>query len=313
MGLGPRQRIPLQMCPIGFDEFQVEAGQVGERLDKVLGRRPGCSRTLARKLIDAGAVFVNGRRTRRASRPVRAGDHIRSPRALPEVEEVDLTGRILYRDQELIAVDKPAGLPSAPTPYGQRGTMPEELRRQLQLKDPPRLVHRLDRDVSGVLVLAVGRQGTRRLTAWFQQGRVRKHYRALVGGQPTATAGVFDDPIGADPARPGRMRVSPRGAPARTSYRHLGAAPRFPGCAELELLLHTGRTHQLRVHLAAAGLPVLGDRWYGGLRRVVGIHGEDVTVPRLCLHAHRLEVDPGPGEPGLTLEAPLPEVFQAPD
>lgn len=296
----------------GFDDFRVTADQDGERLDKVLGRRPGCSRTLARKLIDAGAVFVNGRRTRRASRTIRAGDHIRAPRALPEVGEVELIDRILFRDQDLIAVDKPAGVPSAPTPYGVRGTLPELLRRQLQLKELPRLVHRLDRDVSGVLVLALHRRATRRLTAWFRQGRARKLYRALVGGRPAAPSGELDDPIGPDPAHPGRMRVSSRGAAARTSYVMVGEAACFPGCSDLELVLHTGRTHQLRVHLAAAGLPVLGDRWYGGQRRLVGVDGQSVTVPRLCLHAHRLEVAAAPGEPGLVLEAPLPGIFRPP-
>lgn len=292
------------MPAVGFHDFVIGPDVDSLRLDKALGAQEGCSRTLARKLIDAGAVFVNGRRVLRQSGPVRPGDHIRAPLALPPLPDVDL-GEPLHRDAHILALNKPVGVPSAPTPLGIRGTLPELARLQLGLPQRPTVVHRLDTDVSGVLVLALDRTGTRRITDWFTGGRARKWYRALVTGAPPAAEGRITEPIGRDPGRAGRMRVDPRGDAARTDYRVLEGAP--PGCTALSLRLHTGRTHQLRVHLASVGCPVLGDRWYDGSLVVDGPGGKR-PVPRLCLHAHRLEVaGGGPRGADLELEAPLPD------
>lgn len=294
-----------------FHELTVPPEASGERLDKVLGAEPGFSRTLARKLIDAGAVFVDGVRTRRAARPVAAGERIRAPRGLPPTSGEDLGPRVLHRDRHLLVVDKPAGVPSAPTPLGVRGTLPDLLKNQLGLRELPRVVHRLDADVSGVLALALDREGARRLTAAFEAGTARKWYRAVVRGALPAPAGTVEAPIARDPARKGRMRVAPGGDPARTDYRDLGEVPGYPGCHALEIRLHTGRTHQIRVHLAHLGCPLVGDRWYGGPRRVADGAGALVAVPRLCLHAARLEIPLGadPSGPLTVFEAPLPELL----
>lgn len=298
------------MAPMEMIELTVSLAEAGERLDKVLGAHPALSRTLARKLIDSGAVFVEGRRTHRASRAMAAGERIRVPRELPTLVEVDLVPRLLHRDERLLVVDKPAGIPSAPTPLGVTGTLPALLAQQLGLGRLPLVVHRLDRDVSGVMALALDKEGARRLTAAFQAGSVRKWYHALVAKAPPLEAGTLDAPIGRDPCRRGRMIVSGGGDPARTDYRVTGAVPGYPGCHVLELRLHTGRTHQIRVHLAHLGCPLLGDRWYGGPRRITSLAGKSVPVPRLGLHSLRLELPLGdPQGPLEVFEAPLPELL----
>ncbi len=291
------------MPAFGFHDFVVGSDIVSQRLDKVLGQRSGCSRTKARKLIDAGAVFVNGRRVVRQSSPVGAGDRIRAPEQLPPLPSVVL-GEPLHRDRHFLALNKPTGVPAAPTPLGIRGTLPELARVQFELKSRPLVVHRLDVDVSGVMVLALNRAGTQRLTGWFTEGKARKFYRALVSGKPPAAQGRIEESIGRDPARAGRMCVHRSGDAARTDYRVLpDLAP--PGCTALELRLHTGRTHQLRVHLAWLGCPVLGDRWYDG---PLVVESEGTPIPRLCLHSHRLEVSGGSLKGAdLLLEAPVPD------
>jgi 23S rRNA pseudouridine1911/1915/1917 synthase len=291
------------MPAFSFHDFVVGSDVVSQRLDKVLGVQEGCSRTKARKLIDAGAVFVNGRRVVRQSSPVRTGDHIRAPEQLPPLVAVDL-GEPLHRDRHLLALNKPVGVPAAPTPLGIRGTLPELARVQYGLGTRPLVVHRLDVDVSGVMVLALNRAGTKRVTSWFTEGKAQKYYRALVAGEPPEAEGRIEERIGRDPARSGRMCVHRSGDSARTDYRVLSeTAP--SGCTALELRLHTGRTHQLRVHLAWLGCPVLGDRWYDG-PLVVGSDG--TPVQRLCLHSHRLEVVGGSRKGAdLKLEAPVPD------
>lgn len=288
----------------------VPPGAAGERLDRFLGAQPGFSRTLARRLIDAGAVFVQGTRIRRASRPISPGEVIRAPRGLPPLCETSLGPRVLHQDRHLLVVDKPPGVPSAPTPLGVRGTLPELLREQLGLGQLPLVVHRLDRDVSGVMALALTREGARRLTLAFEHKNVRKHYRAIVWGAPPLESGTVEAPLGRDPARRGRMRVAPGGDPARTDFRRLGEVPGYGGCHLLELRLHTGRTHQIRVHLAHLGCPIVGDRFYGGPLRVTDETGRTVAVPRLCLHSARLELPlADPDGPLSTFEAPLPELL----
>ncbi|MDY0002258.1 MAG: RluA family pseudouridine synthase [Polyangia bacterium] len=302
------------MAPIESIELQVPPGAAGERLDRVLGQAEGFSRSLARKLIDAGAVFVNGARTRRASRPMSPGELIRAPRSLPPIPRAELGPRILHRGEGILVVDKPSGVASAPTPLGIRGTLPWLLSEQLGLPALPIVVHRLDLEVSGVMALALDRRGARLLSKAFEGGLARKHYFAIVSGAPPAIEGEVEAPIGKDPGRRGRMRVAPSGDPARTGYRRQGAPSGYQGCEQLSIRLHTGRTHQIRVHLSHLGCPILGDRFYGGPRRVRSAEGSWVTVPRLCLHSHRLELPLG-GRAGelMTFEAPLPELLPLPE
>jgi RluA family pseudouridine synthase len=218
---------------------------------------------------------------------------------------VSLTSRVLYRDEQLLVVDKPAGVAAAATPQGERGTLPALLARQLGLPRPPHVVHRLDRPVSGVMALALDGAGARAHTAQFESGRARKEYCALVQGAPPRDRGTIEAPIGRDPRRRGRQRVDARGAPARTDYqvRERGSVER--PLSALWLRLHTGRTHQLRVHLAYLGCPILGDALYGGPQQVTTAAGTR-AVTRLCLHAARLTLEAPDGSLRV-FEAPVPE------
>ena len=196
-----------------------------------------------------------------------------------------------------LIVDKPAGVPAQPTLTTDRGHLPELV--GALLGAPVRLVHRLDRETSGVTVLARTADAERALSAAFRDGTPEKTYLALCARAPVPPEGRIDAPLAPDPARPGRRAVVPGGDPAATRYRTLAVGP--GGVALVLARPETGRTHQIRVHLAALGAPLLGDARYGG-PRMVG----SVPVPRVMLHALRLEIDhPATGR-RLAVEAPVP-------
>ncbi len=207
--------------------------------------------------------------------------------------------RILHEDAELLVVDKPAGLTAQPTV----GRVGESLVDVVgaHLKRPAGLVHRLDRETSGVTVFGKTPRATTALAEEFREGRARKRYLAAVGPVSLPPQGTIDLPLSKDPSRPGRWRATraANGIPALTEYRVLYAGEDF--CL-VELLPRTGRTHQLRAHLTALGAPILGDKRYGGAADAGGI-----PAPRCLLHAQALElVHPRTGRP-VRFEAPVPE------
>ncbi len=276
-------------------------GDEGERLDRFIAARGAISRGLARRAIEEGGVFLDGRRCKVASKQVRAGYEItvnleeggRAPAAGAALERT----RLLSADEHLVAVDKPAGVPAQATLTTDRGTLPELV--GALLGAPVTLVHRLDRETSGVTAFARSREAAAALAEAFRAGTPEKTYLALTARPPSPPEGRLEAPLGKDPARPGLRRVTPGGEPAATRYRTLAIGP---GGALVEARPETGRTHQIRVHLAHLGAPLLGDARYGGPRRV----GE-VEIPRVMLHARRLElVHPVTGAP-LAFEAPVPE------
>jgi 23S rRNA pseudouridine1911/1915/1917 synthase len=278
----------------------------GERIDRFVAARGGLSRGAARRALDAGGVFLDGRRCKVAGRAVRAGQRVvvnleeggRSPAAAPAALE---RGRLLYADEHLAAVDKPAGVPAQPTLTTDRGTLPA-LAGAL-LGGPVAIVHRLDRETSGVTVLARTREAAAALSEAFRTGAPEKTYLALCARAPQPPEGRVEAPIGKDPRRPGLRRVAAGGEDAATRYRTVAAGPLG---ALVEARPETGRTHQIRVHLAHLGAPLLGDPRYGGPRRI----GE-VDVPRVLLHAWRLELaHPVTGAP-MAFEAPVPDDFAA--
>lgn len=277
----------------------------GERLDRFIAARGGISRGEARRALDAGGVFLEGRRCKVAGKLVRAGQKVlvnlaeggRDALAPAPLERA----RLLYADGELAAVDKPAGVPAQPTLTTDRGTLPELV--GALLGAPVTLVHRLDRETSGVTVFARTAAAAAALAAAFRDGTPEKTYLALCARAPAPPDGRIDLALGKDPARAGLRRVDPRGEEAATRYRTLREGPL---AALVEARPETGRTHQIRVHLAHLGAPLLGDARYGGARRV----GE-VAVPRVMLHATRLSLaHPATGRP-MTFEAPPPEDFLA--
>jgi 23S rRNA pseudouridine1911/1915/1917 synthase len=277
-----------------------------QRLDRFVAARGGISRGLARRALDAGGVFLDGRRCRVASRALRPGQIVevnleeggRSPESAPAALGPE---RLLHVDAHLAAVDKPAGLPSQATLTSDRGTLPE-LAAAL-VGGPVEVVHRLDRETSGVMLLARTREAAAALSEAFRSGVVEKTYLALCARAPDPPEGRVDAPIGKDPQRAGLRRVTPGGDAAATRYRTLASGPL---AALVEARPETGRTHQIRVHLAHLGAPLLGDPRYGGPRRV----GE-TAIPRVMLHALRLEIaHPVTGE-RMSFEAPVPGDFRA--
>jgi len=274
------------------DEYIAPRGAPG-RLDRVLPALvPGLSRGAARRLIATGAVFLNGRCCKVSSRIIRAGDRLRVGAA--PVPTAALA--ILYEDPDLIAIDKPAGMPSAPTREGALGTALEVLSAQLAARDgrprPLWLVHRLDTVTSGVLLFAATRAAAALLSAAFQGQAVEKRYLALVDGVPANDEGVVDQPLH---RRAGRALIDPAGKPSRSLWRVLR---RDAGRALVEVRPQSGRMHQIRVHLQWLGHPIVGDRQYGGSR-----------APRLMLHAATVRVPHRAAE--IEISAPVPAAFSA--
>lgn len=254
-------------CPAGGDD----------RLDRVLAALlPDTSRGAARRLIADGRVFVDGRRCRVASRPVRAGNvlHV-APEAAAAPVAAAMAPPILYEDDDVIAIDKPCGMASAPTRTAAAGTAHDAVLETLRARKrgPARLwvVHRLDVGTSGVLVFAKTREAAAALSAAFAGGRVEKEYLARVATAPTDAGGTIDLALAVEGRR---ARVDPKGRPARTDWEVVATDDRG---ALLRLRPHTGRMHQLRAHLQAIGHPIVGDRAYGG-----------PPGTRLMLHAERL-------------------------
>jgi len=256
----------------------------------------------ARSLIERGAVYVRGRRQRTPTQPVAAGVPVQvvleeagrsafAPR--PPVPPL----RLLFEDESLLVVDKPAGLPAQPTPGGAMSLLDQATN---FLGHPAGLVHRLDRDTTGVTIFGKTAEATSALARAFRTGQVRKQYLAVTG--PTLAAeGLCTLALARDPSRPGRWRTATTGAgvPAETRFRRLGGTGQFALAA---LWPRTGRTHQLRAHLAALGAPIIGDRLYGGQQSLEG-----TPVDRVLLHAHRLELRAWGNRGALSVEAPLPE------
>lgn len=289
---------------------------IGERLDRALAQLfPDLSRTRAQAAIKAGAVRVDGRPIR-SSHQLEAGQQIEvdahalttagAPGAadgqLPQAEAIPL--RVVFEDERLLVVDKPAGLVVHPAPGHSTGTLVNALLAHLPGLEAgsdasrPGIVHRLDKDTSGLIVIAKDAPTHTALAQQMREHSTVKRYLALVEGRMPAAEGVIDAPIGRDPRHRQRMALVSEGnggREARTRFKTLWEAR---GRSLLELQLETGRTHQIRVHLASVGHPVVGDIVYG--------RAQLPLPPRQFLHATHLEfVHPATGE-WLLFDAPLP-------
>ena len=294
----------------------------GRRLDQFLAGRTEFSRARLVRWLKAGQILVN-ERSRPASYRVRPGDRITV--AVPRPEPTGLTPEalslnIIYEDDDLIMVNKPPGLVVHPAPGHRRGTLLNALLHHcpdlaaVGDLNRPGLVHRLDKDTSGVLVAAKTARAHAELVRQFQDRQVEKTYVALVWGRFAQERGEIDQEVGRHPGARQKMSVHPRrGKPAVTYWKVLAE---YPGPVTLlELFPKTGRTHQLRVHLAALGHPVVGDATYGGgAARLKGspvLKGLRPLVTRQLLHARSLKLThPRTGMP-LMGEAPMPGDFQA--
>jgi 23S rRNA pseudouridine1911/1915/1917 synthase len=261
------------------------ADEAGLRLDTFLAARGAVpSRAAAGRLIDAGAVTVGGR-TRPKSHRLAAGDAV----AVEPVESVppaagDVPFAVVFEDEHLLVVDKPPGVVIHPAP-GHRGpTLAGALAgRAAGGPNPERagIVHRLDRDTSGLLVVAKSEEAHAAMRRLMSARRITREYLALVGGRPATESGTIDAPLGRDRVR--RTVVSTRTDRARSAVTHFRVLERLPRTTLIRVRLETGRTHQIRAHMAAIGHPVCGDRHYGGANC-----GKKIGLSRQFLHAARL-------------------------
>jgi 23S rRNA pseudouridine1911/1915/1917 synthase len=296
----------------------VEPGEEGARLDRWLAARlPALSRARLQTLIARGDVRVDGRAARASAR-VRAGMAVEvtvPPPAAAQPQPEDIPLRVVHEDAHLIVVDKPAGLVVHPGAGTRAGTLVNALLHRV--KDlsgvggvlRPGIVHRLDRGTSGLLVVAKDDRTHQELARQFASRSVGKEYLAIVLGRPRRGEGEIASPIGRDPVHRQRMSVrAPRGRAALTRW---SVAEALEGAALLRVRIHTGRTHQIRVHLASIGHPVAGDAVYGG-RRLPASAGARLrealaALDRPALHAARLAFShPATGE-RVAFESPLPE------
>lgn len=286
------------------EEFPVARSLEGERVDRALALITGYSRADVQDLVARGAVLVDGRVVPK-SRRLHEGETIAltarpEPPGPPEPEPVDLVVR--YEDDALAVVAKAAGMVVHPGAGNEHGTLVHGVLHRWPgaagVGDPmrPGIVHRLDRDTSGLMIVALRADAYERLVEMLAARDVERRYLALVWGHPEPRLGVVDAPVGRSIRRPTRMAVTPRGRDARTHYEVLES---LRETALLEVTLETGRTHQIRVHLSAIGHPVVGDPAYGGDR-------PGLEIGRPFLHAARLAFShPLSGEP-MSLEEPLP-------
>jgi 23S rRNA pseudouridine1911/1915/1917 synthase len=288
------------------ETLQVPATAKGERLDKwVTEQIPTLTRSQVTKWIEEGRVWVNGEVPQKAGIKL-AGDETivldlpQPPSEIPLAENIPL--EVIYEDDDVLVINKAAGLVVHPAPGHQGGTVVNALlARYPTFSDPeqpdrPGIVHRLDRDTSGVLIIAKNPNARRFLQRQFHKRTTEKLYVALVLGQPKTARGTIEGPIGRHATHRQKRAVLAEGRPAITHYETI---EEFEGFTFLRIRPVTGRTHQIRVHLEAIGLPVAGDEMYGSKRKKIK------GLNRHFLHAEQLTI-PLPNGETQTFVAPLP-------
>ena len=296
----------------------------GLRLDVYLSREdeddsPALSRSAAAKLIARGEVTLNGKTAGKNDR-LTPGDVIEY--TLPDPEPIDALPEdipldVVYEDKDLLVINKPSGMVVHPAPGNPSGTLVNALlyhcRGDLSGINGalrPGIVHRIDKQTSGLLVVAKNDETHRRLAAELEGHRITREYHALVQGGFSSDSGTVDLPIGRHPVDRKRMAVIRDGHASRPAVTHYTVAERFGDVTYLVLRLETGRTHQIRVHLSSMGHPLLGDTVYGGGRTAFEKRHANLFDGQ-CLHAARLTfVHPATGEE-MTFTCPLPPDFAA--
>jgi 23S rRNA pseudouridine1911/1915/1917 synthase len=282
--------------------LQVASDLAGERLDRFLANQPEVgSRALAVRMLDAGLVKVDGRAARKSER-LRGGETVEfeppEQKAVLEPEQRSLA--LVYEDEHLLIVDKPAGLSVHPGAGRASGTLANALvsygASGGEALDRPGIVHRLDRDTSGLIVVARSEPSFLGLRRLVRRHEIEREYRALVRGRPRSRRGTIEASIGRDRRQPTRRSLDT--AKPREAVTHFELLELLPHHALLGVRLETGRTHQIRVHLAAVNLPVSGDRVYG----VAG----DLGLERQFLHACRLAFDHPITGARIEVSSPLP-------
>lgn len=286
--------------------FSPSEEEVGERLDVVVAARGGVTRTLAQRAIKTGSIEVNGTQAR-ASHRLETGDVVSGKLPQPVIgapEAEDIPVDVRYSDDHLLVVSKPAGLVTHPARGHAGGTLVNALlglggtlsqRGSIR----PGIVHRLDKDTSGLLLVAKDDATQEALVDAIRRREVERRYLALVRGAPPAATGTIEAPVGRHPTKRRLMAVVAGGKASITHYSVLQVADER---ALLDVALATGRTHQIRVHLAHLGHPVLGDRVYGGYSERTRALG----LERPFLHAWRLAFTHPVSQERIEIEDPLP-------
>lgn len=286
------------------------ADRDGERTDQFLVRlTQGLTRSAAQRLLEAGAVTIKGVPIKKNER-LTAGDMLEVRLPVPVAVDIvpqDIPLDVVYEDEDVIVVNKPVGLVVHPAPGHPDGTLVNALLYHCkaslsgingQLR--PGIVHRIDRDTSGLIIAAKNDAAHLALAAQLQDHSLYREYEAVVVGNLREDAGIIDAPVGRHTTDRKKMTVARTGG--RAAVTHWTVLGRYPGFTHVQCRLETGRTHQIRVHFASVGHPVLGDTVYGAKKPVPGLAGQ-------CLHARRLSfLHPRTGA-RVTAECPLPDYF----
>ena len=293
-----------------MDIYEITAQESGERIDALLARSAGMTRSQAQRLLERGAVTLEGKPVKKNHRTTPG--EVFSAR-MPEPEPAELTAQdipldIVFEDDSVIVVNKPRGMVVHPAPGHPDGTLVNALLYHcgdtlsgIGGEKRPGIVHRIDRDTSGLLIVAKNDFAHQSLSAQLADRSLSREYEAVVRGRMREEGGTVSAPIGRHPVDRKRMAVTDRGS--RPAVTHWSVIARYNGYTHVKCSLETGRTHQIRVHMAYIGHPVLGDEVYG--------RGAEKGLAGQCLHARRLKfVHPVSGR-HMELEAPLPEYFLA--
>ncbi len=300
-------------------EFVVPSQETGVRLDIFLSRKDlGLSRSQIKKSVVDGHVLVNHAQTRVGYR-LKCGDVVQISNPKPTVYSVlpqDIPLSIIYEDAHILVVDKPAGMVVHPAAGNYQGTLVNAILHHC--KDlsgiggvlRPGIVHRLDKDTSGLLVVAKSDEAHRGLSGQFKRHEVRKMYKALVYGNPKADEGVIDAPIGRHPVD--RKKMSTGSRRSKEALTRWQVEERYTAAALLHVSIVTGRTHQIRVHLAAAGYPVVGDNVYGNPKRANAIADTSLraklkAMKRQALHAGEIGFVHPVTHQNVVFSSPLPD------
>ncbi|MDD4715528.1 MAG: RluA family pseudouridine synthase [Oscillospiraceae bacterium] len=294
-----------------MEPFLLHPDRNGERIDRFLSRSAdGLTRAAAQRLLEDGRVLLNGRPLKKNYR-VSAGEEIFVSLPVPApagAAPQDIPLDVIYEDEDVIAVNKPRGMVVHPAPGHLDGTLVNAL--LYHCKDSlsgvggtlrPGIVHRIDKETSGLILAAKNDRAHLSLAAQLKDHSLARVYEAVVRGNLREDTGVIDAPIGRHPVHRKKMAVTP--SHSRPAVTHYEVITRYEGCTHVRCRLETGRTHQIRVHMAYIGHPILGDVVYGDKRPVPGLSGQ-------CLHARELQfLHPRTGRP-IHLSCPLPEDFE---